>query len=408
VTDTQPARAATSPQRLIILVALAMFISYVDRGNLATAAPLIQAELKLSPEQLGVLLSSFFLTYVLAMIPAGWLAERYGAYRVMAGGLLIWSVATLGSGLVGSFVALLLLRLLLGLGESVSFPSMSKLIASGVPQERLGFANGMAAFGYLIGPAVGTFVGGWLIAQLGWRPVFLIFGVMSLLWLLPWSRVVVHEPRLAEGQAAGPSFAQILRQRSLWGTSLGLFSMNYAYYLILTWLPTYLVSARGFSLTSMAAVAAGAYLLNAFGALASGWVTDRWVRAGHSANVIYKTIMGSYHVLGILCMIGIFSLPELGSIACLYFFQLIVGISAPGAFSISQTFAGPSASARWVGVQNMWGNVAGFLAPIATGLIVGATGSYQYAFLLAAAVNVLGLIGWVLMLPKIEPIQWRK
>ena len=408
MTVTQPVRVPTSPLRLIVMVALALFISYVDRGNLATAAPLIQQELKLSPEQLGALLSAFFLTYVLAMIPAGWLAERFGAYRVMAGGLLIWSVATVGSGLVGSFVALLLLRLLLGLGESVSFPSMSKLIASGVPPERLGFANGMAAFGYLIGPAVGTLVGGWLIAELGWRPVFLIFGVLSLLWLLPWSRVVVHEPRLKEDHAAGPSFAQILRQRSLWGTSLGLFSMNYAYYLILTWLPTYLVTARGFSLTTMAAIAAGAYLLNAFGALASGWVTDRWIRAGHSANAAYKTIMGSYHILGILCMIGIVSLPETGSIICLYFFQLIVGISAPGAFSISQTFAGPSASARWVGVQNMCGNVAGFLAPIATGLIIGATGSYYAAFMLAAAINVLGLVGWIFMLPKIEAIQWRK
>lgn len=384
-----------------------MFISYVDRGNLATAAPLIQAELKLSPEQLGVLLSAFFLTYVLAMIPAGWLAERYGAHKVMAGGLLIWSIATLGSGLVGSFIALLLLRLLLGLGESVSFPSMSKLVASGVPPDRLGFANGMVAFGYLIGPAAGTLIGGWLIAVLGWRPVFLLFGVLSLMWLLPWSRVVVQEPRVQEGQSAGPSFAQILRRRELWGTSLGLFSMNYAYYLILTWLPTYLVNARGFSLTSMAAVAAGAYLLNAFGALATGWVTDRWIRAGHSASVTHKSIMGAYHVLGILCMIGIVSLGETGSIACLYFFQLIVGISAPGAFSISQTLAGPTASARWVGVQNMCGNVAGFIAPIATGLIIGATGSYDRAFLLAAAINVLGLVGWILMLPKIEPIRWQ-
>jgi MFS family permease len=394
--------------RLIVMVALAMFISYVDRGNLATAAPLIQAELKLSPEQLGALLSAFFLTYVIAMIPSGWLAERYGAYRVLAGGLLIWSVATLGSGLVGSFLALLLLRMLLGLGESVSFPSMSKLIASGVPMASLGFANGMVAFGYLIGPAAGTLLGGWLIAALGWRPVFLIFGVMSLLWLLPWGRVVVHEPRLKEGNATGPSFAQILGERSLWGTSLGLFSMNYAYYLILTWLPTYLVTARGFSLTSMAAVAAGAYLLNAFGALASGWVTDRRIRAGHSASVTYKTIMACYHILGILCMIGIVSLPETGSIACLYFYQLIVGISAPGAFSISQTFAGPTASARWVGVQNMCGNLAGLLAPIATGFIIGATGSFDRAFLLAAAINVFGLIGWIFMLPKIEAIQWRK
>jgi MFS family permease len=341
------------------------------------------------------------------MIPAGWLAERYGAHKVMAGGLLIWSIATLGSGLVGSFIALLLLRLMLGFGESVSFPCMSKLIASGVPQARLGLANGVAAFGYLIGPAIGTILGGWLMAQWGWRPVFLIFGVLSLLWLVPWSRVVVRESQLKEGTAAGPSFADVLRQRSLWGTSLGLFAMNYAWYLTLAWVPTYLVTVRGFSLEKMALVAGFAYLINAIAALASGWITDRWIRAGHSATVTYKTIMGIYHVLAIVLMIGTVSLPETGSIACIILFQMAVGISAPGAFSISQTFAGPAASARWVGVQNMCGNLAGVFSPMVTGLIVGATGNFYGAFALAAAINLLGLVGWIIMLPKIEPIQWR-
>ncbi len=394
--------------RLVLMVALGMFISYIDRGNLATAATLIQDELKLSPERLGLLLSAFYITYVLAMVPAGWLAERYGAHKVMAGGLLIWSVATLATGLVGSFLMLLILRLMLGLGESVSFPCMSKLVASGVPESRLGEANGIVAFGYLIGPAAGTLLGGLLIAQLGWRPVFLMFGALSLVWLLPWSRVVVHEPRLKDNAHAGPSFRQILRQRSLWGTALGLFSQNYAFYLILAWLPTYLIKERGFSIATMAALASGAYLINAVGAYVSGWATDRWIRAGHSASVTYKSIMGFYHVVGIICMIGIVSLPATGSIACLYFYELVIGIASPGAFAISQIFAGPAASARWVGVQNMCGNIAGIMAPAATGFIIGATGSFDRAFLLAGAINVLGLIGWIVMLPKIAAIQWQK
>ena len=227
--------------RLVLMVALALFISYIDRGNLATALPVIQKELSLSPEQLGLLGSAFYVTYVIMMIPAGWLADRVGAYRVMAAGLFVWSVATLATGLVGSFIALLLLRGLLGVGESVTFPASSKLIASGVPAAGLGEANGIVAFGYLVGPAIGTLLGGLLIAELGWRPVFWIFGAMSLLWLLPWSRVVVHEPKLKDGDYEGPGFAQILRQRGLWGASLGHFAANYAFYLILTWLPHWLV-----------------------------------------------------------------------------------------------------------------------------------------------------------------------
>jgi MFS family permease len=129
-------RPPTSTIRLVLMLAAALFISYVDRGNLATAAPLMESELHLSPEQLGLLLSAFFVTYVLAMVPAGWAAERYGAHVVLAVGILIWSIATLCMGFVGSFVALLLLRLMLGLGESVTFPSVSKLIANSISSVR--------------------------------------------------------------------------------------------------------------------------------------------------------------------------------------------------------------------------------------------------------------------------------
>jgi len=391
------------------VAALALFISYVDRGNLATAATLIQQEFALSPERLGLLLSAFYFTYVAAMIPAGWLAERYGARQVLAAGLVIWSLATLTTGFAASFVALLLLRLLLGLGESVSFPCMSRLLAVGVPTAQLSAANGVVAFGYLIGPAVGTLIGGLLMAEYGWRAVFVLFGALSLLWLLPWRGLVVHEPRAVAGAVeAGPPFRRLLGERAVWGTSLGLFSMNYSYYLILAWLPTYLVSARGFSLATMAAVAAGAYLINALSALGAGWAIDRWIARGHSPTLTHKSIMAAYHLFGIVCMIGIVTLPVEGAIACLYFYQFIIGIGSPGTYAIPQILAGPAAAARWVGVQNMCGNLAGLIAPAVTGFIIGATGEFDRAFLLAAAINVLGLLGWVVMLPKIAPIEWRR
>ena len=115
-------RTPTSAPRLVLLLATALFISYVDRGNVATAAPLIEQQLHLSASQLGVLLSAFFITYVLLMIPAGWLAERYGARRVLAVGIAIWSAATLLTGFASSFPALIVLRLMLGVGESATFP----------------------------------------------------------------------------------------------------------------------------------------------------------------------------------------------------------------------------------------------------------------------------------------------
>jgi MFS family permease len=391
------------------MLALAVCINYVDRGNLATAAPLIQDELKLSSTQLGMLLSAFFWTYVAAMVFAGALAERVGARRVLAAGVAIWSVATLLTGLAGSLVMLLLLRLLLGLGESTAFPSSSKIMAAEVPLKDLGLANGVFSFGYLVGPAVGTLLGGLLMAKIGWRAVFVLFGALSLLWLWPWRRLPPPpEPAAAapKSGAAGPTMAQILRQRGLWGASLGHFASNYSFYFILAWLPTYLVKVRGFSIETMAAIAGGAYLINAFSALATGWVQDRWCKSGRSPDVIYKFLMGGTHAAAIFCIAGMALLPVGGSIACLFAYEFVCGIQSPGVYTIPQIIAGPSATGRWVGVQNTCGNMAGIAAPALTGWLVDTSGGFGSAFFLASAVNVLGLVGWVFMLPRIAPHDW--
>lgn len=397
-----------SAARLVLLVTAAVFINYIDRGNLATAAPMIQDELHLSASQLGVLLSAFYYGYVVCMPAMGWLAERYGAKRVLAAGITIWSVATLTTGFAGSFVTLLVLRVLLGIGESVAFPCASKVLAHAVEISRLGVANGIMSFGYLLGPAVGTLLGGYLMTVCGWRPVFIVFGAVSLVWLWPWSRVRISPPAAPKQPTVDsqPSFPQILRRRELWGASLGHFASNYGYYFIVSWLPFYLIKSRGFSMGSMVTIASWAYLLNALSALAMGWLADRWIRAGRSPTMVYKGIMAANHVAGIACMIGMVMLPAVGSIAALFVFEMVSGCSYPGLFAIPQILAGPRASARWVGVQNAAGNVAGLIAPAITGVLVDQTGLFDAAFALAAGVNVLGLIGWVLLLPKIAPIQW--
>ena len=402
-------QALTPPGRLVLLISTALFINYVDRGNLATAAPLIQDQLHLTATQLGTLLSAFYYSYVLAMAPVGWLGERFGAHRVLGAGVAIWSASTLLTGFAGGFVSLLLLRLLLGLGESAGFPCSSKLVAVAVKPAGIGTANGMMAFGYLIGPALGTVIGGLLMSYIGWRPVFMLFGVLSLLWLWPWSRVRVAEsaPRSLEEQQAVPSFPQILRERGLWGASLGHFAANYNFYFILAWLPLYLVKVRGFSMQSMAGVAGSAYLINAAAALLAGWAADAWIRAGRSASVIYKSFMALNHIASIAAMIGMALLPLRGSVVCLFIYEIVLGVSSPGIYAIPQIMAGASATGRWVGVQNTCGNIAGIFAPLITGILVDATGSFDSAFVLAALINVFGLVGWIWILPRVQPLRWQ-
>ncbi len=199
----------------------------------------------------------------------------------------------------------------------------------------------------------------------------------------------------------------ILRQRALWGAAVGHFASNYTYYFILSWLPFYLVKSRGFSLAAMAMIASWAYLLNAISALAMGTLQDRWIRNGHSTTWAYKGVMGSSHRNGQSPVwLGMVLLPERGSVIALFVFGIVSGASYPGLFAIPQIMAGPSATGRWVGLQNAAGNVAGLVAPLITGVLVDLTGGFGFAFTLAAVVNVLGFLGWVFLLPAVRPLDW--
>lgn len=393
---------------VVALLAGALFLNYVDRGVLPTAAHLIQDELGFSPRQLGFLFSAFFWSYALLQVPVGWAAERFGAWRMLAVGLGIWATATVLAGTAGSFAALFALRLLLGVGESAGFPCTSKLLATVVPVRSLGSANGVVSFAYLFGPAVGAYVGGLLMVHFGWRSAFWVFGALSLLWLVPWSRV--PRPREVTRAYPGglPGWGELLRQPALWGTSLGHFSGNYTFYFMLTWLPYYLVRERGFSTAAMAGITGSAYVVNALSALLAGWATDRFIARRGGTNLAYKGIMAVAHLGAVACMLCIALGSVSGALAGIFAYQVLAGISSPGTFAIAQIIAGPRASGRWVGIQNAIANLSGVIAPALTGIIAERTAHFTAAFVVAAAVAVLGLIGWVWMIPRVAPLSWRE
>jgi len=397
--------AARTRWSVVALVAAGLFINYVDRGAVPTAAPLIQRDLHLSAAQLGLLFSAFYLLYAPLQIPVGWLADRYGAWRILAAGLLLWGCATMLVGTAGSFAVLLCLRLLLGAGESTGFPCVSKLLAATVPAKDLGSANGIVAFGYLIGPAVGAYCGGLLMARFGWRATFWILGGLSLLWLLPWARLRPPQALSAASDANAPTLRTLLRQVSLWGTSLGHFSSNYVFYFILNWLPFYLVKERHFSMLAMASLTGAAYAANALSALLAGWAIDRFAARTGRATLAYKSVMAAYHVGSVACMLIIALGTQSWAVAAVFVYQVLSGISSPGVFAIAQILAGPAASARWVGIQNAIGNLPGIIAPALAGLLVADTQHFTVAFMVAAGVSIVGLIGWVWMVPEVAPLH---
>ncbi|HMI19623.1 MAG TPA: MFS transporter [Sphingomonas sp.] len=393
---------------VIGLLALGMFINYVDRGNLATAAPLIKDQLGLTNTQTGILLSAFFWTYTPFQLVAGWLAERINPYRTLAIGVGLWSLATIATGFAEGFTALLVLRLVLGMGESATFPCNAKLLARELPAERLGSANGTIGIGQALGPAVGTFAGGMLMAHFGWRPVFVLFGLVSALWLLPWL-VATREASaraVTDASAPPPAFLNILGRRECWGASLGHFAHNYSLYFVISWLPLYLVKARGFTLSEMGELGAVLYVIYAISVQSSGLIADRWMAAGASSTRVRKSFTVAAHIGIAACMLVCAVAGPTIAVAALLGSGLFFGMNSATIFPIGQTLGGPCAAGKWMGVQNCIGNTAGIVAPIVTGYVVDKTGEFSLAFAIAAGVSLAGIVAWGLIIRRVEPIDW--
>jgi MFS family permease len=403
------AKPAFGPM-IVPLLALAVFINYVDRGNLATAAPLIKGELSLDATQIGLLISAFFWAYTPGLVLAGWLADRFNAYLTLAAGLALWSAATLFSGFAGGFVALLLLRLMLGVGEAAAFPCSSALLARHVDANRLGAANGLIIVGLSLGPAVGIFFGGHLMESLGWRGVFILFGAVSLLWLAPWLLATRHLSGAAAQPVThdGPTFLDIVRRPEAWGASLGHFSVNFGFYFIVSWMPLYLVQSQGYTVGQMANIGGALYLVYAAASYLSGLVSDRWISSGATPNRVRKTFFVATHAVAATGLLVAAIAPANVAVGSLFVVAIGLGAVGPHIFATGQTLAGPKAAGKWVGFQNGWANFAGILGPIFTGVIVDRTGAWEGAFLLAAGFTLIGVVAWSLMIRRIAPIDWSK
>ena len=405
----QPKGLSGTLSLVLVLLAISVFINYVDRGNLSIAAPMLKDELGISAAQLGLLLSAFFWTYACLQPLSGWLVDRLNVNWVFAGGFFLWSIATAATGIAHTFAVLFVLRLLLGMGESVAYPSYSKIIALNFPEERRGLANSVISAGLVLGPGFGMLLGGLLMARFGWRPFFIALGLVSLLWLLPWLKWMPKKTEaIRKDNTGAPSLPEFLRSRSAWGTCIGLFSCNYISYFLITWLPFYLVRERHFSMNSMAKIGGIAYLLGACLATLSGWLSDRWIMAGGTPTRVRKTFTG-----GGTALAGIFlGLAVLGGpgycVAALILGVIFFGVLSSNVWAITQTLAGPQAAGRWTGFQNFVGNFAGVIAPALTGYVLQRTGHFYWAFAILVAVAFTGAFSWVFLVGPVEQVNWHK
>jgi len=396
----------TSAGILVVLLGTAVFLNYVDRGAIGIAAPKMKDELGLSAEAYGLAFSAFFWIYAPVQFFAGWLCDRFSVYRLMAVGIMVWAVATLLMGLAGGFVSLLVLRIMLGVGESISFPGSSKIIARHVPAEGRGMANAAVAAGIALGPAAGTLAGGIILGSLGWRWIFFAFGIVTLFWLLPWQRATRDIPAIGHSdEGARVPLGKLMARWPLWSTSIGHALNNYCFYFLLAWTPLFLTKSRGFSIPEMTLIATIGYAVQGACAFGCGHFSDWWTRSGRSEAFCRRWMMVASQAMPSLAIFGLAFARSPIEIALLL--SLAGAGSALGStnlYAVAQMFAGPRASGTWVGVQNAVGNFSGIVGPIVTGIIVQRAG-YDSAFYLTAAVAALGAIWWAVGVPRIEQVE---
>jgi MFS family permease len=295
---------------------------------------------------------------------------------------------------------------MLGVGESISFPGSSKIIARHVPPERRGSANAALAAGIALGPAAGTLAGGMILGFWGWQAIFFVFGALTLIWLLPWRQTVRALPVTGhrdEGQRVPVGL--VLSKWPLWSMSIVHALGNYCFYFLLAWLPLFLTKSRGFSIAEMTMLATLGYAVQGVCALGYGHFSDWWTRSGRSEAACRRWMMVASQVLAAGAILG---LAFAQSALAIGFLLCLAGAASASLslnlYAIAQMFAGPRASGTWVGVQNAIGNLSGIVGPIVTGIVVQRAG-YESAFVLTAAIAAFGAAWWAVGVPKIEQVD---
>jgi len=309
-------------------------------------------------------------------------------------------------GFAGGFVSLLVLRVMLGVGESISFPGSSKIIARHVPPERRGMANAAVAAGIAIGPAVGTLAGGLILGAWGWRAIFLVFGALTLLWLLPWQATVRALPTTGHhDEGSRVPVTSLLGKWPLWSMSIVHALGNYCFYFLIAWLPLLLTGPRGFSISEMTMLATLGYAVQGACAFGYGHFSDWWTRSGRSEAICRRWMMVASQFLAAGAILGLAFAHSALVIAIL----LCLAGAASAALSlnlyaVAQMFSGPRAAGTWVGMQNAIGNLSGIIGPVITAYVIKHAG-WDSALMLTAAIAAIGAIWWAIGVPRIEPVK---
>ena len=414
---------------IMVMLFITVVINYLDRSNISITVSAMKRELGIGNAQMGGILGAFGITYALCQVPGGWLVDRLTPRIFYPIILVLWSLATLSMSFAGTVAALFAIRLAVGALEAPAYSINNQVVTSWFPNRERGGAVGFFISGQFVGTAFLTPVLFWLEARYGWRSVFYTTGLMGLIWGIAWyflyraprqSRMA-NDAEIAHLEAGGAlvdlgsvpkaqiakirwaDFVTVLKYRKLWGVYIGQFAVTSSQFFFLTWFPTYLIEFRHLSIIKTGFYASlpfiGAYL----GALCSGFVSDMILRGGFSIGTARKApIITGLLISSVIVCANFVASPELViAFMTLAFF-------GNGMASIGWSLISSVAPRRLIGLTGGVFNGLSNLSGIATPLIIGrlaAGGNFAPGLVYIAAVALIGVLAYVTMIGKLEPVE---
>ena len=408
---------------VIFLCFLAIAVNYIDRANLAVAAPQIEKALGIGPAEMGFILSGFFWTYALMQMPFGWFVDRVGARIALPLAVGWWSVFTALTAVTSSVAGMFGCRLLLGVGEAGAYPSCTKLVSQWFPARERAIATSIFDSGSRVGSALSIPVVALIISSVGWKAAFVITGLLGVVWILGWF-VIYRNPEPVDANSTNTANAaaaaarasearnrvtwgSLFRHRTLWGMMLGFFCLNFVIYFFITWFPSYLVQTRGFSLKSLGTLGMIPALISIPGGWLGGYVSDTLFRRGWSLTAARKTCMVGGMLLSSVITLSAFTSDVYLMLA---FFGIAYGSLAFAAASIwslpGDVAPTPDHVASIGGIQNFASNLAGIVITTFTGVMVAMSkGSFTVPLVVAGGFCLLGAFSYLVIVGRIEPLS---
>jgi MFS family permease len=401
-------RKISSRWWIVFLLFSGMFVNAIDRYSLSTAAPFLMDDLHLDKAHMGIVLSAFFWFYMLMNVPAGFLADKYGAKRTLGWAAALWSVCSSFTGIARSFLHLILARVGVGAGEAAGFPVNAKIVNNHFQPRERGLATGCYNAGLRLGFAVTPILMARLIKNWGWRFAFYATGIGSLAWVAVWYFTYVETAPGDSTERSVPARPRIpvltlLRNRTVAGLVLTKFFQDYLFYLFVTWLPGYLVLERGFSIIKMGWCASLPWVAGCIAQPLAGWVSDRFIRRGMSVTFSRKSIVITMYLLSASAVIAGYVNDPMTAVWLLTASVACESAATAILWTACADVAPASAAGSLAGIMNTAGAFAGILAPTVTGFLAQSTGNFQLPLLIGSCMVILAAATIWLVVGELKP-----